>query len=326
MGGMSSGREAARLAVERMMAAYRDPRPGEAPPQALLRALVRANRAVHGLALDRAGVGQVGTTLVAAVVRSEELYWVSAGDSRLYLYRAADDTLTRCTDDHNYAYELHLQVAAEQMSPEQAAAHPDRQALTSFVGLEEIPRIDRNLYPVRLAPGDRLLLCSDGVYGVLADAVMRPLLHQGAQAAAEALIAALQAREDPGQDNATVAVLGLEGPEAPAQARPEPEVPPHRRRWGHWLVLTGLLLALGLAGVWIVLRPGFGPAPVPAPAPGIAPAGTSAPHRETDRAQAPSTGTPAEPARPAPPASQDGVHPASPAVQPAPAVYPEGHR
>jgi PPM family protein phosphatase len=247
MGGMSRGRQAARLACERMMTAYAEKSQDEPVAQALERALTAANQAVYRLALEGEGEGEVGTTLVAAVVRGAELHWVGVGDSRLYRYRAEDDSLTACTTDHNFANQLLFQVAAGALGPVEAAAHPDRQALTSFLGLEVIPEIDRNLHPVHLAPGDRLLLCSDGVHGVLSEADLRLLLRQDAQAAADALIGAVKALDLPDQDNATVAILGIE-PDAPADAPPPISDARHagrRRSWGLIaLVLGGLLLVL----------------------------------------------------------------------------------
>jgi protein phosphatase len=129
----------------------------------------------------------------------------------------------------------------------EAAVHPDRQALTSFLGLEVIPEIDRNLHPVHLAPGDRLLLCSDGVYGVLPEADLRQLLRQNAQAAAEALVGAVKALGLPEQDNATVAILGIE-PDAGADTplpTDDAKLTGRRRPWG--------LIALALGGLLLVL-------------------------------------------------------------------------
>jgi PPM family protein phosphatase len=244
MGGMSNGRQASRLACERMMTAYAEKGADEPIGRALERALAAANQAVYRLALEGEGEGQVGTTLVAAVVRGSELHWVGVGDSRLYHYRAEDDSLTVCTTDHNYANQLLQRVAAGVLDPVEAAVDPDRQALTSFLGLEVIPEIDRNLHPVHLAPGDRLLLCSDGVYGVLPEADLALLLRQDAQAAAEALIGAVKVLGLPEQDNATVAILGMEPEAATDPSPPTTDTQPtgRRRPWGLIALAIGVLL------------------------------------------------------------------------------------
>jgi PPM family protein phosphatase len=209
MGGMSNGRAASQTAVDHMLAAYARKEPRESIPQALMRSLGDANAAVYALAASREGEGEVGTTLVACVVHQGEAYWLSVGDSRLYLYQAANDTLTACTLDHTRTNQLLARVARGELTRAEAEADPDGPALVSFLGLREIPDIDRSLRPRRLAPGDRLLLVSDGVYNTLAERDIALLLRNDAQAAAEALIKAVVQRDAPNQDNATAVVLAL---------------------------------------------------------------------------------------------------------------------
>jgi serine/threonine protein phosphatase PrpC len=244
MGGMSNGREASRSAVQCMLASYREKRPDESIPGVLMRGLAAANTAVYDLACSSDGEGNVGTTLVAAAVRGEQLFWVAAGDSRLYLYRGADGSLTQCTQDHNYGNELLLQVAAGELSRDEVESHPDREALTSFLGMAEIPKVDCNLQPLPLAPGDRLLLCSDGIYSVLSEAEMKQLLATDAQPAADALIAAVNAKAMQTQDNATAVVLACQAENSEAAGggrRAKRSMKPVS------LALVGILLALALA-------------------------------------------------------------------------------
>jgi len=249
MGGMSNGREAGRLAVQQMMAAYREKGPDESIPDALMRGLTTANRSVYALACGSEGEGNVGTTLVAAAVCGEDLFWVAVGDSRLYLYRHADDSLTQCTQDHNHGNELLLRVATGELSRETVASDPDREALTSFVGMAEIPQVDRNLRPLVLAPGDRLLLCSDGVHGVLGAAELQQALTLDAQPATDALIAAVKAKAIDTQDNATAAVLVCLAVGTPEGGSGSGE----RRPWRAIAFTTlGVLSALGIGlGIWL---------------------------------------------------------------------------
>lgn len=115
-----------------------------------------------------------GTTLVAAAARRGRLYWVSAGDSRIYLYRAGQ--LTQLTTDHNYGLQLREQVARGVITPEQAAREPRPDALISYVGMGDIARVDVS-DALALQAGDIVMLCSDGICKVFADDAICQLLH-----------------------------------------------------------------------------------------------------------------------------------------------------
>jgi protein phosphatase len=217
MGGMKCGGDASLLAADTMLEAYAVKRPEEPVEEALLRSLIRANRAVLEMARRNGVAGESGTTLVAAAVLGNRLWWIAAGDSRLYLARKGE--LLRLTEDHVYATELDRSVLLGRLSPEEALFHPEREALTSFLGLEDLPEVDRNQRPLRLEAGDRLLLCSDGLYKFLPLEETAAILCDGErrhpQAQAERLVEATLRKDAPGQDNITVIVLGVEYPERP---------------------------------------------------------------------------------------------------------------
>ncbi len=249
MGGLSEGRAASQAAVTAFLAAWADPAADPALPARLQWAIAAANQAVHDLARGTAGEGQVGTTLVAAAVRDGNLFWIAAGDSRLYFYRAADGSLTPCNEEHNLARQLWRDAPAAGPPPAWIEDHPQRAALTSFLGLPEIPEIDHNARPLALQAGDRLLLCSDGVDGVLTPEELTAGLDGDPHTAAQGLIARLRALDLPFQDNATVAILACEGLEAPTRASPAPSSRGVRRRWGLWMGAL-VLMMLG-TGFWL---------------------------------------------------------------------------
>jgi PPM family protein phosphatase len=99
MGGLHRGGEASRLAVRTFLDHFTPAGPSTKTPltATLTQALDAANQAVNTLARDTDGEGEVGTTLIAAAVRKGRLHWIGVGDSRLYLYRAADGSLTPAT-------------------------------------------------------------------------------------------------------------------------------------------------------------------------------------------------------------------------------------
>lgn len=266
MGGLSGGRAASQGAVSAFLAAWHA-RPAQQPvPETLLVAIEAANRAVHQLACSTAGEGEVGTTLVAVVIQGNQLYWIAAGDSRIYWYRAADGSLTPCNEEHNLALQLWRQAPDAGMSADEIAHYPGHDHLISFLGLAAIPEIDRNVRPLSLQPGDWLLLCSDGVDGTLTLDELTSSLAGDPQRAAEAIIALVQAQNRPHQDNATVAILALAEPTAgvaasasePPTRRRTAESPsrPAKRRAKIAMLVSGGLILAGLLGIggWYTLQ------------------------------------------------------------------------
>jgi serine/threonine protein phosphatase PrpC len=210
MGGFVGGAAASRSAVAAMRACYESKADWEAIPDALLRCLGRANRAVCEVAAGVDHDGHCGTTLLAAVIHSATLYWIGVGDSRLYLLR--DGHLLCLTNDHTREQELEREVRAGRLSEREKCSDPQLTALVSWLGLRDLPQIGRNEHGVPLRGGERLLLCTDGLYRALAEQEIAELLCSGdPQDAAQALLAAAIAKDLPTQDNLTVVVLGVAG-------------------------------------------------------------------------------------------------------------------
>jgi serine/threonine protein phosphatase PrpC len=253
MGGLARGREASLIAKQAMLQEYDRKSVKKTVPQALIRALSVANAAVVEMA-RRAGLeGQTGSTLTAAVIKDDELHWVSVGDSRIYLYRRGQ--IIQLTTDHDYARQLAQEVASGNLSAAEAAAHPQRQALTSYLGMPFLSEIDRNEDPVILEEGDRILLCSDGLYKTIPEAEIVKFLDREPQPAVEGLIEATLARGKTNQDNVTVAILACE---------PDVEISPFRymmsfaELYGK-LILIILILGLVLGGAAYFAEPYYYP-------------------------------------------------------------------
>ena len=238
MGGHALGRAASQIVVKTLLEGYARKSPDEPIPAALHRLLHDANAAVRELAEREGELDNAGTTLAAVVIHRQELHWIAVGDSRIYRYHHGQ--VTQLTIDHHYARDLECEVAAGALSAAEAAAHPDREALTSFLGIPVLDEIETNPRPVPLQPGDRVLLCSDGLYRNLREVELaEELARPDPQAAAEALLGRALARSQPRQDNVTVVILGLGGMLASNSGRPRTDM------------LMGVLLAsLGLAIGW----------------------------------------------------------------------------
>jgi protein phosphatase len=141
----------------------------------------------------------MGTTLVACVVVADRVFGVSVGDSRTYLLR--DDQLTLFTHDQTLAAEY---VGRGLLTGEQAKTSPFRSVLLQCLGHSLALKPER--FEAALSRGDRLLLCSDGLHGVVDDETLRRLLGQGsAETAAASLIDAANAAGGP--DNISVIVV-----------------------------------------------------------------------------------------------------------------------
>jgi protein phosphatase len=265
MGGLAMGRDASRIAKLTMLREYEAKAPDESIPAALGRALKAANRAVLELARQAGLEGEVGTTLAAAVIRDQELYWVSVGDSRIYLYRQGE--LFQLTTDHDYGRELSKMAAAGQITWKEASSDTNRRALTSYLGAPQLLEVDQNAEPELMEPGDRVMLCSDGLYGSLTEAEMADLLETPPQEAAELLVEATMSKNKAHQDNLTVAILACQPAGLFDRLGSQPFIA-NLRGWGqNWRQLTCAALMgamLGGSGVWLFnmyRHPGVGSAP-----------------------------------------------------------------
>jgi protein phosphatase len=210
MGGYEGGQEASRLAVETLVAMYRD-FSGDDPQQALIEALQAAHEQVRRYSYAHPELRGMGTTCTAAaIVRGAErgteygaLYYVHVGDTRLYLIR--DGQIRKVTRDHSYVGRL---VESGIIRPEEAENHPHRNILTAALGTNPDLIMDSPGHPEPLRAEDVLLICSDGLWGQVRDAEMLQAVdHKNPEQAGRELIAL--ARERGGPDNITVEILRL---------------------------------------------------------------------------------------------------------------------
>jgi len=174
---------------------------------ALRDAVVAANERVSQLAVDNPDYRGMGTTLTAALVEGRRLHVAHVGDSRAYLLR--DGHFSQLTDDHTLVQHL---VDEGQITREEAARHPQRSVITRAIGVSH--DVDVDSMSLELQPGDQLLLCSDGLSGVVEDEdIARTLVEtDDPDDAVDALIHL--ANDAGGPDNITVLLLRYEDPDA----------------------------------------------------------------------------------------------------------------
>jgi protein phosphatase len=254
MGGMSYGAVAASGAVRSFLAAYHAKPPREPVAATLARSLQQANEAIETLARELQCEGELGSTLAAAVLHRDGLYWIAVGDSRIYVCRGK--RLIRLTEDHTRGADLDDEVADGRLDPEAARTDPGRHRLSSYLGLPALPHIDWNRRAFPLQPGDSILLCSDGLYRVLTEEEIVAAIGGNAQQICDSLVESALAKGHANQDNTTVAMIQLVSGE---------------RRWAPWmttaiaacLLLVGAVLALRL---WMPHRSAIQPRPTAASA------------------------------------------------------------
>jgi serine/threonine protein phosphatase PrpC len=173
IGGRPAGDVAARIALERLPGAVdrarRRSRPGRLG-SALAHAISELSALVRNEAAADPRLDGMGTTLVFALVNGSTAHLAHVGDSRAYLLRAA--RLRRLTEDHSLASEM---ARGGLLDPESASAHPLGHALTRAIGMPGSIRPE--VREVDLAPGDRLLLCSDGLTKMVAEQEIGALLE-----------------------------------------------------------------------------------------------------------------------------------------------------
>lgn len=230
MGGLSGGAEASCTAVRAFLDAYQQKKPAEDIPRALERSIVAANEAVCARAAGS------GTTLIAAVLHDLSLFWISAGDSALFLHHRGG--LSLLTNAHVFARSLEMAVARDEIAVSQALGHPDRDCLTSYVGMPRIPEVDRNMAALPLESGDRVLLATDGVYKVLDHTEIAAGIEGSSQENCDRIVQRVLAKADPQQDNITaVMVMARQEtipPEAAITRKIQSTRPPSWRRFLFW--------------------------------------------------------------------------------------------
>ncbi len=198
------GHEAGEIASEITINTLNDLAPQSADAEALARAVVAAN--LNVIKAPSQGVGRegMGTTLTAAILEKERLVIAQVGDSRAYLLH--NGSLQQLTRDHSLMADM---IEAGQLTEAEARVHPNRSVITRAIGSD--PHMQPDLYELNVETGDRLLLCSDGICGMIEDHEIASIMRQApsAQSCADQLVEAALAAG--GFDNATAVVVDVEG-------------------------------------------------------------------------------------------------------------------
>lgn len=210
MGGHEGGQIASSLAVETIRDAYfEDVR--EDPESALLRAIGNAHAAIKEYASEHPELKGMGCTCTAIALWDGQVCYGHVGDSRLYLIR--DGSISCLTQDQTYVQKL---VAAGLLKPEDAATHPERNVLTAALGMDSSVPAQLPETPITVHPEDILLMCTDGLHGLVSDQELLAITAANGPAdACRALVEMAKSRG--GHDNITVQILRVVSPGADAE-------------------------------------------------------------------------------------------------------------
>jgi serine/threonine protein phosphatase PrpC len=213
MGGHAAGEVASEIAVDTVSNAYYQD-DGDDVALSLLQAIRRANAAIHQRAAENMLRSGMGTTCVAAVLRGSTACIANVGDSRAYLVR--NGQAKQISQDHSWVYE---QVRAGLLTEDQARTHAQRNVITRSLGTQVEVEVD--VFQEQLQEGDTLVLCSDGLSGLVSDEELRRIVDQFVpQESVYHLVE--RANENGGPDNITAIVVRVQevGVEPPGVRHP----------------------------------------------------------------------------------------------------------
>lgn len=203
MGGLSNGGAVSKLAVNTGMEYFYGSLSSLTPERRLLEMAQLINHRVNQFLRGRGE--RSGSTLVEALIYRDKLYFLTIGDSRIYLYRGGH--MICLNRPHVYAEELALEGVNQQRSLSDMEHDSQKASLTSYLGAGRLKYLDRNTEGITLVRGDKIMLCSDGVFGTLNEESMEFALSKSPEVAAELLEQQVYAAGKIGQDNFTAVII-----------------------------------------------------------------------------------------------------------------------
>jgi PPM family protein phosphatase len=216
MGGHAGGAQASAIGV-RTVHDFIESNLSRHISEVLPEAILVANDTIHATAVEHSRLTGMGTTIVAAAITDDHVaYMAHVGDSRIYQIRGDDSA--QVTRDHTM---VNLFVDAELISEEEAKRHPDAHVLARSLGVEQGVEVEVQ-EPLELDDGDTLLLCSDGVHGVVSGDEMADLDWMLPHEATRQLLSTIASRN--GDDNATIVAVTLAEPSEEVAPMEPPDV------------------------------------------------------------------------------------------------------
>lgn len=212
MGGTEHGELASCTAVEILVSDFEKLESIPEPSAFLYEEVTKINDAVYEMRDEDGERIDCGSTLVAVLTVQNAAYWVSIGDSRIFIIR--DKQMIPVNRLHNYGLRLDEQLRSEAISCEEYMEEAkNAEALISYIGMDALELIDRNEQPFGMQYQDKFLLCSDGLYKVLSEESILETISSNfmdIRSATLELIDKVQTSGKKSIDNTTVVLLSYE--------------------------------------------------------------------------------------------------------------------
>ena len=211
MGGREGGEQASKAAVDQLVQDFRNERGITNVPEFLVKEVGRMNQVVAGLKNHAGGPLKCGTTLVAAYCQGNQMYWVSVGDSKIYLIH--NNSIQPVNREHNYRLTLKLNLEnglINRDTYDRESMSRQAEALVSYIGMGQLAMVDVSQAPVRLQEGDVVMLCSDGISKSLSDSQILAMVRDNdidMDIAADRMTSMAMRYGVRGQDNTTVILI-----------------------------------------------------------------------------------------------------------------------
>jgi len=204
MGGHAGGQEASKLATEAIQAHLDEHWQSQVASEELIeQAFYKANQSILQDQQNHPERPDMGTTAVVFMFRQGQSWCAHVGDSRLYRLRSSK--LEQITEDHTWVARA---MKAGDLTPDQARTHQWRHVLSQCLGRKDLQQVDVQMMDVQ--PGDRLLLCTDGLTEELSDNLISSYIQPRLDGEEAAAMLIESAKEKGGRDNITVVIVEVD--------------------------------------------------------------------------------------------------------------------
>jgi len=200
MGGHNAGEVASKLAIDTFAEYVKNNYDSENILDVLIEGVIIANKSVYEEAINNENESGMGTTFTCACIEKGKLYAAHVGDSRIYIF--GKNGIKQITNDHSFVMEM---VKQGRITLEEARIHPKRNIITRAVGTEDSIDVDTAIKEIK--NDDIILICSDGLYGMVADEEIERIIYENEtiEECVEKLID--KANENGGKDNISAIII-----------------------------------------------------------------------------------------------------------------------